>query len=163
MGDSVGRESVVAGGLLAVTGLLAWATGQPFVFPSLGPSAYLVATTPAGAVRGRELVGGHLVGVVAGLVAYHTLAAGTTILTTEPGFTLAQFRLVASGVVAVTLTTGGMRYTDTGHAPACATTLIVSLGLLPTLGQAMVIVASVVVLYATVESGARLHRLPSPA
>jgi hypothetical protein len=36
--------------------------------------------------------------------------------------------------------------TDTNHAPACATTLIVSLGLLPTPTQVGIIVASVVVL-----------------
>jgi hypothetical protein len=41
-----------------------------------------------------------------------------------------------------------MIVTDTNHAPACATTLIVSLGLLPTPEQVGIIVASVVVLVA---------------
>ncbi|MFD1587374.1 HPP family protein [Halorientalis brevis] len=141
------RESLTAGSLLVVTGALAWATGQPFVFPSLGPSAYLLATTRPGSIRGRELVGGHLVGIVAGLAAYHAFATGTSIMTTEPGFTTAQLRLVASAVTAVTLTTGGMRLTGTGHAPACATTLIVSLGLLTTPTEATIIAVSVVTLY----------------
>lgn len=139
------RESLAAGSLLVVTGVLAWVTGQPFVFPSLGPSAYLLATTDD--VAGRELVGGHLVGIAAGLLAYHTLAAGNSIITTEPGYTIDQFRLVASGVVSVTATTGGMRLTRTGHAPACATTLIIALGLLPTPVDAGIIGVSVLALH----------------
>ena len=39
--------------------------------------------------------------------------------------TAAGLRLAASGVVAVALTTAGMTVTDTGHAPACATTRLV--------------------------------------
>lgn len=141
------RESLTAGSLLVVTGVLAWATGQPFIFPSLGPSAYLLATTTPGTIRGREVVGGHLVGIVAGLAAYYTFAAGHSIIITEPGFTTTQLRLVTSAVTSVTVTTGGMRLTDTGHAPACATTLIVSLGLLTTLTEAAIIAVSVGVLY----------------
>jgi len=41
-----------------------------------------------------------------------------------------------------------MLATDTEHAPACATTLIVSLGLLSTPIQAAIVVVSVVVLVA---------------
>lgn len=41
-----------------------------------------------------------------------------------------------------------MMATDTSHAPACATTLIVSLGLLSTPLQVSIIVVSVVVLVA---------------
>jgi hypothetical protein len=66
---------VYAGALLAVTGVVAWATGTPFVFPSLGPTAYLLAsqrTRDRGALA--RVVAGHAVGVVAGLGAYHALA-----------------------------------------------------------------------------------------
>jgi hypothetical protein len=64
---------------------------------------------------------------------------------TGPG-TLASLRLAVSGVVAVGLTTVGMLATDTGHAPACATTLIVSLGILSSPLEGAVIVLAVVVL-----------------
>lgn len=32
--------------LLVVLGLISWVTGQPFLIPSLGPSAFLLATLP---------------------------------------------------------------------------------------------------------------------
>ncbi|MEA5388240.1 HPP family protein [Haloarculaceae archaeon H-GB11] len=138
------------GGLLVLTGVLAWVTGQPFVFPSLGPSAYLLATAPdAPASQPRRVLGGHVLGVVAGLLAYWTLAPGLAITADAAVLATGQFRLVLSGVVSVALTTAAMLATDTGHAPACATTLIVSLGLLAAPLQAAGIVVAVVVLAAT--------------
>ncbi|MFC6787471.1 hypothetical protein ACFQFH_16895 [Halobaculum halobium] len=71
-------DAVHAAGLLAVAGALAWATGRPFVFPSLGPSAYLIAAG-SGRPSARSLLGGHAVGIVAGLLAYHGLADGAVI------------------------------------------------------------------------------------
>ena len=56
--------------------------------------------------------------------------------------------LVASGICSIVLTSWGMIATDTNHAPACATTLIVSLGLLSTPPEVAVIAASIVVLVA---------------
>jgi CBS-domain-containing membrane protein len=124
-----------------------WASGLPFLFPSLGPTAYLFATDPdAPESRPRRVVGGHALGVLAGLLTYH-LVAGEVVLTggTGPG-TLASLRLAASGVVAVGLTTLAMLATDTSHAPACATTLIVSLGILSTPLEGAIIVLAVVAL-----------------
>lgn len=140
-------EAAYAGALLAVAGALAWATGRPLVFPSLGPSAYLLAAAPE-RTTGRELLGGHAVGVLAGLGAYHLLAADARILATFPAGGTAGAHLAASAVASVALTTAGMALTDTRHAPACATTLIVSLGLLPTLADALVIAVGVTALYA---------------
>jgi len=78
------------------------------------------------------VIGGHCIGVVAGLIAYHAIAPdiGVSVTTSAPALATAQLRFVASGVVAVVLTTGGMLATETVHPPACATTLIVSLGYL---------------------------------
>jgi hypothetical protein len=140
-------SSLYAGVLLAVVGALAWATGRPFVFPSLGPSGYVLATVRDGdAVDARRVVGGHLLGVAGGLVAYHALASGLLITTTTPAFARSQLRLAASGVAAVVLTTAAMLRTDLVHPPACATTLIVALGLLSSVVEAGVVLASVVVL-----------------
>ncbi|MFB6084176.1 MAG: HPP family protein [Halorientalis sp.] len=136
-----------AGVLLVVTGALAWATGEAFVFPSLGPTAYLLATVHTEIQTGRRVIGGHLIGIVAGLIAYHTLASGLAIVPAEPAYSAGQLRLVGSAVVSVTLTTAGMRTTGTEHAPACATTLIVSLGLLSSLEEAAFIAVSVTLLY----------------
>ena len=146
-----------AGVLVTVLGAVAWLSGQPFVFPSLGPSAFLLAFERRGD-RGSlsRIVASHAIGGVAGLLAYTLLAytllayallgAGVTLTATPAPGSAAGLHLVASGVCSIVLTSWGMIATDTNHAPACATTLIVSLGLLSTPVQVGIIVASVVVL-----------------
>ncbi|KYH26462.1 HPP family protein [Halalkalicoccus paucihalophilus] len=142
--------SLYAGFLFTVLGLVAWASGQPFVFPSLGPSAFILAFDRRGErTRTYRIVGSHLIGGVVGLVAYTLLANGVAITTTPAAFSPDGLRLAASGVCSIILTSWGMIATDTNHAPACATTLIVSLGLLSTPLQVAIIVVSVVVLVET--------------
>jgi hypothetical protein len=139
--------SLYAGLLFTVLGTVAWLSGQPFVFPSLGPSAFLLAFERRGD-RGylSRIVASHAIGGVAGLLAYEFLGAGVTLTAApEPG-SVAGLHLVASGIVSIVLTSWGMIATDTNHAPACATTLIVSLGLLSTPVQVGIIAVSVVVL-----------------
>jgi hypothetical protein len=96
--------SVYAGVLFTVLGAVAWLSGQPFVFPSLGPSAFLLAFERR-ADRGRlfRIVAGHGIGGVAGLLAYTLLGAGVT-LTATPPMSAAGLHLVASGVCSIVLT-----------------------------------------------------------
>jgi hypothetical protein len=141
--------SLYAGVLFTVLGTVAWLSGQPFVFPSLGPSAFLLAFERRGSrERLSRVVASHAIGGVAGLLAYTLLGAGATLTATPAPGSAAGLHLVASGVGSIVLTSWGMIATDTNHAPACATTLIVSLGLLSTPEQVGIIVASVVVLVA---------------
>lgn len=141
--------SAYAGMLFTVLGVIAWVTGQPFIFPSLGPSAFVLAHDRQGeVVAPRRVVGSHLIGAVAGLVAYWTLAAGVTLTATPDPGTIAGLRLAAAGVCSVALTSWAMIATGTEHAPACATTLIVSLGLLSTATAATTIVVAVGILVA---------------
>jgi len=143
------RQAVRAGLLLAVLGVVVWLSGLPFLFPSLGPTAYLFATRPAAPESAtRRVLGGHAVGVLAGLLAYHTVAGGVVITASMGPGTMGGLRLAVSGVVAVALTTAGMAATDTGHAPACATTLIVGLGILATPLQAAIVLVAVATLVA---------------
>jgi hypothetical protein len=144
------RESATAGALLVVVGALAVLTGRTFLFPSLGPSAFLLATTPsAPASHPRRIAGGHAVGVLAGLATYHALASGAAVTAPPPAMTAANASLAVSGVVSVVLTTAGMIWADLRHAPACATTLIVSLGLLSSPTDALLVGASILILLAT--------------
>ena len=143
------RQSSHAGALLVALGAVVWLTGLPFLFPSLGPTAYLFATQPsARQSAARRVLGGHAVGVLAGLVAYHAIAGDVVITAAMGPASVAGLRLATSGVVAVALTTAGMALTDTGHAPACATTLIVGLGILAAPLQGAIIVLAVGVLVA---------------
>ncbi|PSP81448.1 HPP family protein [Halobacteriales archaeon QS_1_68_20] len=138
-----------AGLLLVLLATVAWATGRPFVFPSLGPSAYALATDGEGRLSARRVIGGHAVGVVAGLVAYHLLAPGLSLASLPPAHSTDALRLAASGTLSVALTAAGMVGTRTDHAPAAATTLIVSLGLLADPVDGAVILVAVFVLFLT--------------
>lgn len=139
--------SLYAGFLFTVLGLIAWLSGQPFIFPSLGPSAFILAFERRGdRTRTYRVVGSHLIGGVAGLLAYYLFASGVALTAASPALSMDGLRLAASGVLSIVLTSWGMIATDTNHAPACATTLIVSLGLLSTPLQVAIIAASVVIL-----------------
>ena len=140
-------QAVRAGALLSALGVVVWLSGLPFFFPSLGPTAYLFATRPESRQSAlRRVVGGHAVGVLAGLVAYHAVVGEVVITASMGPGSAAGLRLAASGVVAVALTTAGMTLTDTGHAPACATTLILGLGILSTPLEGAIMLLAVVVL-----------------
>lgn len=138
--------------LLLVPALAAWITGRPTVFPSLGPSAFALVVQPQSHNTAWRVIGGHLVGVLSGLIAYHLLATGLSISHEPPALTLNSLRLIASAIVSLGLTTAGMLVTRTRHAPACATTLIISLGLMPRLVEGGIIMMSVMLMYA-------VHRL----
>lgn len=151
------RQASHAGALLAALGAVVWLSGLPFLFPSLGPTAYLFATRPAARQSSpRRVLGGHAIGVLAGFVAYHAVAGEVVITASMGPASMDGLRLAVSGVVAVALTTAGMTVTDTGHAPACATTLILGLGILSTPLQAAIMLLAVGVL---VGEQALLHRL----
>lgn len=154
------RDAVVAGlrtgVLVLVAGATAVASGSPFLFPSLGPSAYVLVTAPdAETTAPRRVVGGHAIGVVAGLLSYHLFAQGLIVTNLPPAGSLGLGRLVVSGSLAVVLTTAGMVATDLRHAPACATTLIVGLGLLSTLWEGLVVVVAVILLVVVDRFGPR--------
>lgn len=131
-------------------GSLAWMSGQPFLFPSLGPSAYLLATGEKDRAEGPyHVIGGHAVAAICGMIAYILFADGIVVVDAfeqgEP-FSGEVGRLVISGIVAMLLTTVGMLWSDTNHPAACATTLIVALGLMSTLLETAIIVVAVALL-----------------
>ncbi|WP_290819519.1 HPP family protein [Halovivax sp.] len=136
----------------AVLGIITIATGRPFLFPSLGPSAYLLATGEQPREEGAyHVIGGHAVAVAAGLIAYalfaNEVSAYVVFDRPDPAFTMELLYLSASATVAMMLTTATMLVTKTNHPAACATTLIVGLGLMGGLEDALIIVGAVIVLW----------------
>ncbi|MFP9192017.1 HPP family protein [Natronosalvus vescus] len=131
-------------------GMLAWVSGQPLLFPSLGPSAYLMATGEQPRAQGAyHIIGGHTIAMVCGLLAYLLVGDGLVVtdvfdgavpLSSEVG------RLAISALLAMVLTTVAMLKSGTNHAAACATTLIVGLGLMSTVLDGLIIVVSVALL-----------------
>ncbi len=134
--------------LVLVPGMAAWALGKPMIFPSLGPSAFALVLdgNENGAWR---VVGGHLVGVLSGLLAYHVIAHGLGLASLSPALGFDGLRIVASGTTSIALTVVGMWAARASHAPACATTLIVSLGVLPGLVDGMLIMSAVTGMFLT--------------
>jgi len=139
--------SLYAGLLFTILGVIAWGSGQPFIFPSLGPTAFVLAfDRQSDRTQSYRIIGSHLIGGTAGLLTWAAVASGASITATPPPFSLEGFRLVASATLSIVLTSWAMIATDTIHPPACATTLIVSLGLLSTPLRVGIIVGSVTIL-----------------
>lgn len=144
-------QTITVGLQFVVLAAVTLATARPFLFPSLGPSAYLLAAgegekeAQSGAYH---VIGGHLVAVVSGLIGYHLFASGQLVIEAlqSPAFSEPILRLGASSILGMMLTTIGMLVTDTNHPAAAATTLIVSLGILSTLREAAVIMLAVILL-----------------
>ncbi|ELZ06742.1 HPP family protein [Natrialba aegyptia] len=131
-------------------GAIAWVSGQPFLFPSLGPSAYLLATGEKDRAEGAyHVIGGHAVAAVCGLIAYVLFANGVVVVDAfqqARPFSPEVGRLVISGIVSMALTTVGMLWSNTNHPAACATALIVALGLMSTVLEVVIIVLAVALL-----------------
>jgi CBS-domain-containing membrane protein len=113
---------------IAIMAAVAALTGAPFVFPSLGPTAFLLFYTPtAPAASPRNALGGHLIGCLAGYLALVMFGL------TDRGPALAlgvTWPNVAAAALSLGLTSGAMVWCRVPHPPAGATTLIVSLGIL---------------------------------
>lgn len=139
--------NLVNGGL--TVGLLAgvaYLAGSPFLFPSLGATAFLLFSTPkARSASPRNTLLGHLIGAATGwasLALFGLLDAPPSLLAGVDGPRIGAAALSVGATGALTL------LLDTPHPPAGATTLIVSLGLMPHLWQIPVLLASVLLLTA---------------
>lgn len=133
-------------GLIAIGAMagVALATGQPFVFPSLGPTAFLLFYTPLlPASSPRNTVAGHLIGAAAGylaLVVFGLTQADPALASSVTG------GRVGAAALSLGLTSGAMVWLKVPHPPAGATTLIVSLGILREPEQLAVLMVAVVLL-----------------
>ena len=120
-------NGIISIGIMAAA---AWATGSPFVFPSLGPTAFLFFYTPlAASAAPRNTIFGHLIGALSGYLSLvlFGLTEAAPALATE--VTMAR---VGAAALSLGLTSGLMVWLRVPHPPAGATTLIVSLGILRT-------------------------------
>ena len=146
--------------MLLIPAAAAWVFGRAFIFPSLGPSAYYLVVTRQQGHRLYHVIGGYLIGVCSGLASYWLLARHATIAASSQPFSTQGLHLMASGVLSVVLTTALMRLLRVAHPPACATTLIVSLGLLSTVQDGVLIMVAVVVMALGYRLLQRLERIP---
>jgi CBS domain-containing membrane protein len=129
---------------IALLAAVAMATRTPFVFPSLGPTAFLFFVTPrAPAATPRHTIYGHAIGILCGYGALwlfglqHAPPAMTT------GVSMARV-----GAAALSLASTGalMVLFKAAHPPAGATTLIISLGIVTKPFHLLVIEIAVAIL-----------------
>lgn len=145
---------------IALLALLAVFTGSPFVFPSLGPTAYLLFIAPlAQNSSPRNAILGHAIGLVCGYAAYSLTGAANLPFGVHPGvywprILAAALSLSATGALMVLL--------RADHPPAGATTLIVSLGIISKPKALVIIEVAVFLLVAQALVINRLAGLPYP-
>jgi CBS-domain-containing membrane protein len=145
---------------IGVLALLALVSRNPFVFPSLGPTAYLVFFSPlAEASSPRNTIFGHAIGLVCGYAAFVVTGAGALPFGTHTGIfwpriLAAALSLSATGALMVLL--------GISHPPAGATTLIVSLGIISKPRELVIIEVAVFLLVAQALAINRLAGLPYP-
>ena len=113
---------------IGVMSLAALVTGAPFIFPSLGPTAFLLFYTPIQpASSPRNTLCGHGIGAASGYLALVLFGL------TDSGPALVEgvhLNRVGAAALSLGLTSGLMVWARVPHPPAGATTLIVSLGIL---------------------------------
>lgn len=118
---------------IGILALLAFVTRNPFVFPSVGPTAYLLFFSPlVDASSPRNAILGHAIGLVCGYAALHLTGASVSggIASTvgmHPGI---YWPRILAAAISLSVTGALMVLFRVSHPPAGATTLIVSLGII---------------------------------
>jgi hypothetical protein len=128
---------------IALVSMVAVLTGEPFVFPSLGPTVFLLfyAATNVQSCP-RNVLSGHLLGVLCGYAALLMFGLSGVPADLED----VTWARVGAVTVALCSTLTLMIWLGVPHAPAGATTLIVALGLLRTPGQLTILMLAVLLL-----------------
>ena len=144
-------------GLMAALAVL---TGSPFIFPSLGPTAFLFFYTPtAPAASPRNTIIGHAVGVIAGYLSL--VVTGLTMAGPALAIGVTWPRVIAAAL-SLGLTAGLMVLLKSPHPPAGATTLIISLGILTKPWQLLLLMGAVILLTIQALAINRLAGIPYP-
>lgn len=147
--------------LMLVVGLVGLLVGRPFLFPSLGPTAYLVAESPAlHRSKTYNVVVAHLIGLGAGFLAVFLLGAyNDPVVLSQKQITLAR---VLAAVIGLVLTIAVAFLLRASHPPAGATTLLVALGSIKTLEDIINFVIGLVLLAAVGEVLRRMRLSTAP-
>ena len=135
-----GLNGAISLGLLA---LIAWWSHEPFIFPSLGPTAFIIFYQSQSRTAAPRIVfTAHFIGVLAGVTGLFLFG----LLSAAPDLNDVTPARIGACAVAMALTLGLMVAFKVEHAPAAATTLIVALGLLRTPQALTVLMLAVLIL-----------------
>jgi len=146
---------------IALLALVAVVTDSPFVFPSLGPTAYLLFISPIGESSSpRNTIIGHAIGLICGYGAYVVSGAAAMPFGVHAGI---YWPRILSAALSLSATGAFMVLLKAGHPPAGATTLIVSLGIISKPRELVIIEVAVFLLVAQAFVINRLAGLKYPA
>ena len=143
-----------------IIGVAAILTHEPWIFPSLGPTAYILYAAPMTVEAcPRNVIVSHFIGIVSGVVA---IAVFGLMGSDEIGHEL-TLRRVGAVTLALVLTFAVMTWLRVPHAPAGATTMIVALGVLHGLRDYVVMMLAVIALVILAAGINRLHGDHTPS
>ena len=154
-GDSVGSRTenipdgvwapIMGGLLILAVGIIGLIAGQPWLFPSLGPTAYLQVETPGlKSAHFYNTIVGHYIGIIAGLVGIAIFSLWTT-----PSVLISHHltsEWVGAAAIAIFLTIIINMLLRASHPPAAATALLVSLGAFTTPTQILTLIIGVLII-----------------
>ncbi len=145
---------------IALVSLVALATQEAFIFPSLGATAFILFYVPlAEPASPRNTLCGHLIGAIIGLLSLYAFGLADHPSAFSTGVDMAR---VGAAGLSLGLTSSLMVILRVAHPPAGATALIVSLGLMPNPAQLPVLMAGVLLLLAQAFVINRLAGIPYP-
>jgi HPP family len=117
-------KGLISIALMAAAALVA---GAAFIFPSLGPTAFLLFHTPLlPTAPPRNTIFEHFIGAAAGYLSLVTFG----VTNQAPALGGVGWSRGGAAALSLDLTSGAMVWARVPHPPAGATTLIVSLGIL---------------------------------
>jgi hypothetical protein len=139
--------SLGEGGLILAVAAIAWVVKQPLIFASLGPTAYeLIEQPQLRSARTYNVIVGHLLGVACGFLALYLLRAWSEPNVLSTGI-VSPGRLWAV-TIAASLTVFSTLIARAAQPAALATTLLIALGAMQTLRDAIAIAIGVVIVTA---------------
>ena len=147
---------------MAIIGALAWISGVPWLFPSLGPTIAIQAHAPGTpAARPWNVVAGHAIGAIVGFACIW-VTGSVHEAPVNVAHQITAARLIAA-TLAVTLSMGLQHAADADHPPAQATTLLIVVGALDATWHGALTIAIGIVLVALLGEGVRRLSLPPRA
>lgn len=145
---------------IALLALLAVVTRVPLIFPSLGPTAYLLFFSPRSETSApRNALIGHAIGLICGYAAYRLMGMPAAITAPHAGF---NWHRIIAAALSLAATGALMILFNASHPPAGATTLIVALGIITKPTDLVIIEAAVVLLILQAFYLNRLAGVPYP-
>jgi CBS domain-containing membrane protein len=112
---------------MAVLGVLAILGNEPFIFPPLGPTLFILFAFPlAQEARPRNVIGGHLVGLIAGIIALGVFG----LVNEPPDLTDLDWTRLGAVLVGLAIAAGTIMGLRLLHIPGIATAMVVAMGLL---------------------------------